>query len=155
MTSGASLIQKISAYISLGATIFLVFWTFLGGLSFAEWYQPIFYLTVVGFSLIAIPSYLLIIMGRSKTLILKRSILLIAAIVFVVFILLNVGVLQDMLGVKCTDLWGWNAEPCVKATSFWVFYILLYPAFFVPSLLVLSILLIIGLAKEYRIKNRN
>ncbi len=105
--------------------------------------------------LLSIPGFILIAKGSAKSRILRIAVGGISVAALLVLALITFGLLQDAISVRCTDLWGEKAEPCVEVVSFWLNYYSFFPILFVPATLLASITLAYGLAEEKRFSGNN
>jgi len=72
----------------------------------------------------------------------------ISVIAFLVLIMFGFGYVQDAFGARCTDLWGWEAQPCAQAGAFWLLYLGFLPGVFIPFSVFASAFLVYGLFEE-------
>lgn len=148
--SASRVLIRLCAVIALAASTSFVAWILYGPLGVNETYLIVLRVLAVVLYLLLVPSAILAIIGRVRSRFLRYGLLGIAAISVVVLGFLGSGVLQDLGGVRCTDFWGWSELECSNVMRSWVFYYLLYPYIFVPVTLIVSGLLVFGLADNYR-----
>lgn len=92
--------------------------------------------------------------GRASSVFIKYGVILVAIVGIVVLSFLTLGLLQDVLGVHCTDSWGWSTEKCFESVSRWVRFYFFLPTFFIPLTSLITTLLVIGLVTDFIRKNK-
>lgn len=103
----------------------------------------IFVLTTLSYLLILAGTWL-VLKRQANAKPIKYAIVLIVVVGLLVFGLLGFAAIKDLVGVHCTDMWGWSTQKCYSEMSGWIYYLLFLPSFFIPLALVTSTLLAVG-----------
>jgi hypothetical protein len=153
-SSTLNVLLRFAAFVALVAITTLTTNIMLSG-GFDETYQVVVRtLTAISYLLI-VPSYLLVILGRARSHVLRLGVTVTSAIALLALGLLAFGMAQDSAGVLCDVLLAWNPGPCVDAMWAQIFIVLFYPPVFILATLTVSGLLAFGLVDEYRRSQAN
>lgn len=144
-------VQKLAWRASIAATVALILFTtphmIAGGLSFGVYDSPAIAGTIIVTTagLLFTLSSILIGKAHNKKLNLVAGIAVALCMVALTFI--AIGVVQDLLGVRCSGFFGVQ-QSCLSTWAFTPSFLLLHPLFYLPMAGLLIILLVLGWREE-------
>lgn len=144
---------RAGAVIGLASLTVFVGWV-LFGLNFDGGYAVGVKALSVILYLLAVPGFIRVSVGRSKSRTLLIAVGVLTVIAVLVLAMLAFGYMQDAAGARCADISGWNREPCIGATTFWLLYYGFLPGVFVPGVLLALLALAYGLIEDSRLSRK-
>ena len=141
---------RFIAVVGFAALTFFTGWVLLS-LNFEGSYAVTVKLLTVIMYLLVIPGFARVLGGRSASRVLSLGVGAISVVTLLVLTVFMFGYMQDAVGVRCSDLWGWKAEPCIDSARFWLLYFGFLPYIYVPIVVAASAALAYQLVEDGRL----
>lgn len=149
------IIYKLIVLIALSTSTTFIVWFFGNAIGPGGSYQAIIATLIAILYLLQLVSSVLVICDKAKSVLLKRSVMIVTVAILAALAITIFGLLQDLAGMKCYDFLSWNSGSCLGAMQTRLYIIFISPFVFFPVILGMITLLALGHLKAYQVYTKS